>query len=524
MMDFGNDFDFAVGNGVSFGFDIGTTNSYVAYYEHGKPKVPTDISKGIPSLAWRYKNGNEWYCDEVENKNGLLEDINNVWVSGKTKLADERVTIGGYTYSPRYLMEKMVSRIIKVGAAAVFEEAFIEMKSGVVVAGIPVRFSAAEKAEMQDILQKCLNTKVILVHEPVLAAVYYDYYLKKTRGSSLKNDRKVLVIDSGGGTTDIVVLTTNLNPDYLNPEPYIPHYPAGVKKAGDYIDGIMEELLLEKIRQNPGSIRMDIIENVAHQARRRLRFEIARSVKEKLSSVDTCPVTINGLLDCGSTEVKVTRAEFEERIRPVIKEFIDIAENTYKKCGFDESTDVDFLLVGGTSNIPLFKHMLKERFPFISDNKICLHNPARAVALGAAIYAQNPNIASSKVAFGYGVNTHLNGGEKEMLRVMIPAGAKLPCEVKAKFTPFEDGQTCATFIVYEVYDADENASHIELDRGRMTSYRITHHFNRQVPKTTEILLTLTLTEDGALNAMVEDFLPDKHVYRKTFMLNGTSSC
>ena len=211
-MDIDNDFDFAVGNGVSFGADIGTTNSYVAYCEHGKPKVPTDISKGIPSLAWRDINGNEWYCDEVENKNGMLEDPNNVWVSGKTKLADERVTLGGYTYSPRYLMGKMVSRIIEIGAAAVFEEAYIEMKPEFVVVGIPVRFSAAEKAEMQDIVQKCLNTKVFLVQEPVLAAVYYDNVLKNTRGASLDKDRKVLVIDSGGGTTDIVVLTTNLNP------------------------------------------------------------------------------------------------------------------------------------------------------------------------------------------------------------------------------------------------------------------------------------------------------------------------
>lgn len=521
MMNLDNDFQ--TGNGVVFGCDIGTTNSYIAYCEHGKAKVPNAISRGIPSLAWRDKYGNEWFCDEVENKGGLLEDPANVWTSGKTKIGEKSVVLGGCSYTPRYLMEKMVSRILKICAEAILEEAYVEMKPEYLVVGIPVRFTAAEKAEMQDIVNKCLNVKVILVQEPVLAAIYYDDYLTHTRGLLLKKDRKVLVIDSGGGTTDIVVLTTNLNPDYLNPEPYIPHYPAGVKKAGDYIDGIMEELLLEKIRQNPGNIRMDIIENTAHADRRRLRYVIAKEAKERLSSVDECTVRINGL-DCGSTDVKVTRAEFEHRIRPVIKEFIDIAENTYKKCGFDENTDIDFLLVGGTSNIPLLAQMLKERFPFISDKKFISRNPAMAVVLGAAIYAQNPNIVSSKVAFGYGVNTHVNGSAKEMLRVMIPSVTKLPYTVTAKFTPYEDGQTSVLFTVYEVYDADENATHIELDQGRMTSYHIVHHFNQQVPKTTEILLTLTLTEDGALNAMVEDFLPDKHVYRKTFMLNGTSSC
>ena len=521
MMNLDNDFQ--VGSGVVFGADIGTTNSYIAYCEHGKAKVPNAISRGIPSIAWRDKYGNEWFCDEVENKGGLIEDPANVWISGKTKLGDKRVILGGCSYTPRYLMEKMVGRILKVCAEAIMEEAFIEMKPEYLVIGIPVRFTAAEKAEMQDIVNKCLNVKIILVPEPVLAAIYYDDCLTHMRGSSLKKDRKVMVIDSGGGTTDIAVLTTNPGPDYLNPEPYITHYPAGVKKAGDCIDGIMEEILLEKVRQNPGNIRMDIIENTDHADRRRLRYVIAREAKERLSSVNECTVDINGL-DCGSTSVKVTRAEFEYRIRPVIKEFIDIAENTYKKCGFDENTDIDFLLVGGTTNIPLFKQMIKERFPFMSDEKILSRNPAMAVALGAAIYAQNPDIVNSKVAFGYGVNTHVNGSEKEMLRVMIPSVTRLPFTVTSKFTPYEDGQTSASFTVYEVYGADEKATYIELDRGRMTPYRIVHHFNRQVPKSTEILLTLTLTEDGALNAMVEDFLPDKHVYRKTFMLNGTSSC
>ncbi len=521
-MDYENEFNFTSDEKVSFGIDVGTTNSYVSYCEYGKPKVPNDISKGIPSLAWRDSAGNEWYCDEVENKNGLSSDPNNVWTSGKMKLSEKQIVLGGYAYTPRYLMEKMVSRILKVGADAINNDAFIEMRPKNLVAGIPIRFTAAEKGEMLDIIQKCSNVRVFLVHEPVLAAIYNDLDIKHKSGSSLNKNRKVLVLDSGGGTTDIVVLTTNPNPDSENPEPYIPHYPAGLKKAGDDIDKIMEEILLEKIRQNPGSIRMDILENTAHHDRRDLR-NTARKTKEKLSSASDCSVDIDGL-EMGHTKVEVTRAEFEERIRPIIKEFVDIAESVYKKCGFNENSDVDFLLVGGTSNIPLLKEMLKERFPYVSDDKIYLRNPAMAVALGAAIYAQNPNIVSSKVAYGYGVNTHVNGGEKEMLRVMIPSVTRLPYTVSANFTTFKEGQTTVLFRVYEVYDTDENAVHIELDHGRMTSYCITHHFKEAVPKGTPIRLTITLTEDGVLNAMVEDFMHDKHVYRETFMLNGTVSC
>ncbi|MBO7217839.1 MAG: Hsp70 family protein, partial [Clostridia bacterium] len=457
----------------------------------------------------------------VESKNGLCEEPQNVWASVKMHLTDKQVVLGNHAYTPRYLMEKMVSRVLEVGAAAIDDEAFVEMKPKILVAGIPIRFTAGEKGEMLNILEKCSNTKVLLVHEPVLAAIYNDSFIKHKNGSSLKENRKVLVIDAGGGTTDIVVLTTNPHPNNENPEPYIPHHPAGFRIAGDDIDRITEELILEKVRQNPGNIKMDILENTAHYDRRRLR-QTARAVKEKLSSVETYSFEVNGE-ECGSTTIKITRAEFENRIESMLKELVDGAYKTLCKCNLDKDPDVDILLVGGTTNIPLFKRLVTKKFNWISDERIYQRNAAMAIALGAAIYAQNPKIVSSKVAYGYGVNTHINDGAKEVLRVMIPSVTRLPFTISANFSTLDDLQTAASFRVYEVYDIDENTTYIDMDRGKMTSYCITHDFKSPVQKNTPIRLTITLTEDGVLNAMVEDFLSQKHVYRETFTLNGTRS-
>ena len=517
-----NDFNAMLEDEVFFGVDIGTTKSYVAYCENGKAKVPNDITNGIPSLAWRDANGREWFCDEVERKNGLCDDPKNVWTSGKMHLADKQVVLSNHAYTPRYLMEKMVSRVLEVGANAIDEEAFVEMKPKTLVAGIPIRFTAGEKGEMLSILEKCSNTKVLLVHEPVLAAIYNDSYIKHKGGSSIKKDRKVLVIDAGGGTTDIVVLTTNPNPNFENPEPYIPHHPAGHRVAGDDIDKITEELILEKLRQDPGNIKMEILENTAHYDRRRLR-QTAREAKEKLSSVEAYSFDVNGE-ECGSATVKITRAEFEKRIEAMLSGLVSSAYLTLCKCELDGDPDIDILLVGGTTNIPLFKRLVKKQFDWIPEERIYQRNAAMAIALGAAIYAQNPKIVSSKVAYGYGVNTHINDGAKEVLRVMIPSVTRLPYTVSANFSTLDDLQTAASFRVYEVYDTEEDATYIEMERGKMTSYCINHDFKSSVAKNTPIRLTITLTEDGVLNAMVEDFLPEKHVYRETFTLNGTRSC
>ena len=509
-----------LGNSVCFGMDIGTSNSSVAYKEQGmNPKTPDYMGAnrgGVPSLAWRDRAGNEWYCDQVMGKQGLLEDPAGVWVSGKMKLGQKTVTLNGYDYETRYLMTKIVQRVLEISRKAL-EEEMVDMTPEAWVAGVPVRFTAGERGELETILQQATGGKRIrLVPEPILAAVANDYYTKKQG----RQPRKVLVLDVGGGTFDVVMLVPNEAPTADQPEPYIALHPDGLREAGDVLDEKAEEVILEALRKNPGGVRMDILENEDHYDRRNLR-QIAKAAKERLSNVDACAVQVTGV-DCGQTMVNITRAQYEEKIRPVLQRMVDLSSQVLAKCGMGNYPDVDILMVGGASYTPLLRTLLEEKFHWIPKEQILHRFPEKAVALGAAIYAETPSLVKPKVAYGYGVNTHIDDGKQEVLRVVIPSGAQLPMTVTAEFSTLDANQAAVKFSVYEVADTG-SSTHLRLENGRVTTYSITHDFYSRVPRDTPVKLTTTLTEDGVLTMKVEDFQPQKRETEKVFTMTNTRS-
>ncbi len=515
-----NDLSMLLGSGTSFGVDIGTSNSCVAYKEQGvNPKTPNyrgASQGGIPSLAWRDKNGNEWFCDQVMEKQGLVEDPAGVWVSGKMKLGETSVVLNGQPYTPRYLMVKQVQRVLEISREAL-EREMVDMDPKEWVVGVPVRFSAAEKGELQCILRDATGGKTVrLVPEPILAAVANDYYTKKQG----RSPRKVLVLDVGGGTFDVVLLVPNEDPTPDAPEPYIALHPDGLREAGDVLDEKAEEVILEALQKNPGSVRLDILQNKDHYDRRRLR-QTAKEAKERLSSVDSCAVNVAGV-DCGNAVVNITRAQYEAKIRPILQKMVDLSAEVLERCALGKNPDVDILLVGGATYTPLLRTLLEKKFSWIPKEHIMQRFPEMAVALGAAIYAETPRLVKPKVAYGYAVNTHIDDGRQEVLRVIIPSGAELPMTVTAEFSTLDADQAAVKFSVYEVADTG-GSTHLRMDSGRVTAYSITHSFYTRVPRETAIRLTTTLTEDGVLTMKVEDFQPQKQVTEKVFTMTNTRS-
>src|SRR5690606_40843606 len=82
----------------------------------------------------------------------------------------------------------------------------------------------------------------------------------------------------------------------------------------------------------------------------RLREE-CRLAKEALSSdtATTLPVLLPGL----TTEVRLTRAEFEDAIRPRIRETLNVLDRAVSTTGLEMDDESRILLVGGSSRIPL---------------------------------------------------------------------------------------------------------------------------------------------------------------------------
>ena len=131
----------------------------------------------------------------------------------------------------------------------------------------------------------------------------------------------------------------------------------------------------------------------------RLNDECVRA-KEALSS-DT-EVSIPVLLPGAHTRVRLTRAEFESMIRPLLGDTVVVTNRALRSAGVTPSLIDVVLLVGGSSRIPLIAQLVANEF----DRPVALDaHPKHAVALGAALFAATTATRAGMTATGTAVPT-----------------------------------------------------------------------------------------------------------------------
>lgn len=485
---------------VFHGMDLGTYSSLWAYKRKGGSAKTVDYSGnnrgGIPSLFWRSPSGIEYVADEVLANNGLVEDPMGVCSSVKMKLKEKSIHLHDTDYSPQEILKRIIKHIIDVSTSDLQKE-LVDISFDGLIVGVPALFTAAEKGTILSALEEVTGCKKIrLVPEPILAAISCNIH------SSTKT-KPTLIYDLGAGTFDVCVLLPNPNQSIKNPYPFLVKEPNGLLIAGDVFDERMLNLIISKLEQNPYSLNLNNLRNVNHADYRLLRIS-AREIKEALSNQDSVKKSIvdSGL---GMGIVVVEKAEYEGVLRSDIQKTVDLAYDTLMKCNLGAKPDIDIILVGGSSNIPLVRKMIEQRFDWIDPNCIVQRLPEKAVALGAAIFAELPSVVdNTPVPFAYAVDTFASHLNRDMLRVIIPKGAQLPITTETTYSPLHDNQEALRFNIYEVYSSDEK-DYFELNEGTKTKYSFTHRFGKKVSDKTEVELSATLTADGVLEVTTNDF-------------------
>ena len=214
-----------------------------------------------------------------------------------------------------------------------------------------------------------------LVPEPVAAARHYLSQQTRHVGDT------IAVFDFGGGTFDAAVLRQSGATIEL----------LGQAQGIEQLGGVdLDQSIFHLVIKSSGLIFNQLEETVGNRmALSRLRAECV-TAKETLSedTVATIPV----MLPEHHTEVRLNRSEFEDMIRPAINDAISVIEATIADAGL-EPEDIDaFLLVGGTSRIPLVSQMLSSRLmrPVLADT-----HPKHVVAKGAVQHDQPGHVLNA---------------------------------------------------------------------------------------------------------------------------------
>jgi molecular chaperone DnaK (HSP70) len=102
------------------------------------------------------------------------------------------------------------------------------------------------------------------------------------------------------------------------------------------------------------------------------------AAKLELSERDSAEIRVAGL------EKRITRAEFEDLIRPIIERTLAPCRQALADSGLQASQIDEVVMVGGSTRIPLVRRMVGELFGRTPHTEL---NPDEVVALGAAVQA-----------------------------------------------------------------------------------------------------------------------------------------
>ena len=353
------------GDGTAYhlGIDLGTTYVAAGILEQGRPEIITlgDRAPVLPSVLYFREDG-EVLTGESASRRGL-SDPTRVVREFKRRVGDTTPLVVGQTpYSVDVLMAKLVRFV---------HDAVVE-RQGAAPQVVAVTHPANWGPYKIDVLEQAVRIagigEVTTITEPVAAAIHY------AAAERLDPGETVAVYDLGGGTFDAAVLRkTDHDFEVLGEV-------EGIERLGgiDFDEAVFQHVVRFC---EPSLAELDVDDPAVIQALARLRQECVEA-KEVLST-DT-EVTIPVALPNLQTEVRLTRAEFEAMIRPLLRQTVDALRRAIGSADVEPAELSAVLLVGGCSRIPLISEMVGSELgrPIAVDR-----HPKHTVALGAAIAA-----------------------------------------------------------------------------------------------------------------------------------------
>lgn len=143
----------------------------------------------------------------------------------------------------------------------------------------------------------------------------------------------------------------------------------------------------------------------------------------------------------------MTKARFEDMIRPLVQRTIDSCRNALQDAELSIREIDEVVMVGGSTRVPLVKESVSRFFNKQVHDSL---DPDEVVALGAAVQADI--LAGNNKDFLLLDITPLSLGIETMgglMDVLIPRNSKIPSKAGRQYTTQKDGQGSMRISVYQ---------------------------------------------------------------------------
>jgi len=300
---------------------------------------------------------------------------------------------------------------------------------------VPAYFNNAQRKATKKAGEMAGLNVLRIVNEPTAAAIAYGFDILKS-----KENTNILVIDIGGGTLDVSLLTIkdkNFEVKATSGDTHL---------GGEDFDNRLVDHFVNEFKNK---YEKDLTTN--SRAMRRLEAK-CEQMKCKLSTSEKAKLSIDYLYDDINFISNITRSKFEELNKDLFKKVIKPIENVINDSGISKSDIEEIVLVGGSSRIPKIQSLISEYF----DGKKLYKNinPDEAVAHGATILSgflsgmKSDKIKDIKIQerapFSLGIDTL-----GEIMNVFIKQNTPIPIEITKNLTTIKDNQTRMRFKIYE---------------------------------------------------------------------------
>ena len=431
---------------IIVGIDLGTTNSLVAYVhpETHQPAAINDLGRGaiVPSVVHFPADS----ADPVignDAREYLLTDPARTIYSVKRLLGKSYRDLGAHAAQLGYkVIDDNSEGLVKIRvddrfyspielSAAILRElrarAEHALKTPVnrAVITVPAYFNDSQRQATRDAGRLAGLEVLRIVNEPTAAALAYGI------GLHPDEEKTVAVYDLGGGTFDISILRIQQGIFEVlstNGDTYL---------GGDDLDRAVVDHWTTAFGL-PAAFHT----NPHLQQQLRLAAEMA---KKYLSQHDDFTTHLTD--EAGqNTTVTLTRAQFDDLIRPLVDRTIAACRQALADAKLTGPLDA-VLLVGGSTRVPLVYDEVSKFFGQPANNSL---NPDEVVALGAAIQAdilagnRRDVLLLDVTPLTLGIET-LGG----LMDPIIPRNSKIPTKAGRQYTTSVDGQVNLKVAVYQ---------------------------------------------------------------------------
>lgn len=346
------------------GVDVGTTFTAAALWRDGRVQtVPLgNRSHAVPSVVYLREDGT-LLIGEAAVRRGIAEP-GRAAREFKRRIGDDvPLLLGGHGFAAHELTGHVLRWVV---------DRVSELQGGPpehIVLTYPAEWGDYRRGLYLEAARAAGFGRVGLLAEPVAAATWY------ATQERVEPDSLIGIYDFGGGTFDASVVCKTSTGVEIYGEP----------GGDDAIGGIdFDHALFRYVGQSAGVdfSGLDAGDPAIAAALANLLASVV-DAKEALSadSEAVVPVLLPGL----TTQVLLTRADFEALIRSQVLETVEVFGRVVRQAGVDPDSLHAVLLVGGTSRIPLVREMLTTELGIPAARVAVDAHPKYTVCLGAAI-------------------------------------------------------------------------------------------------------------------------------------------